>query len=171
MQKEHTAGQKLYLDETGLTECLGIMVKGHEVIPAGTTLYAMPVSQKSEGYARFEELYDIHFFFAGEAPAVDFYAVPRLDLFARDSRGGLFGTLGGGATGLENESPICYLDSERRCFLAAECLEALLSRPEGWQERLVPCQELITLYPSLEEAKRCLDFLDAEQLPPAREAQ
>ena len=45
-----------------------------------------------------------------------------------------------------------------------------MSRPEGWQERLVPCQEL-TLYPSLEEAKRCLDFLDAEQLPPAREAQ
>ena len=89
MQKEHTAGQKLYLDETGLTECLGIMVKGHEVIPAGTTLYAMPVSQKSEGYARFEELYDIHFFFADEAPAVDFYAVPRLDLFARDSRGGI----------------------------------------------------------------------------------
>ena len=39
---------------------------------------------------------------------VDFYAVPRVDIMAVDSRGGYIGTVGG-LTDIESEFPICYI--------------------------------------------------------------
>lgn len=149
--------KKLYMDMTKPgNEVVGVFVQGAELVPAGTTIYSMPVTEKNEEYRRFAEEYDIHFIFDDNIPQVDFYAVPWIDIMAVDSRGGMIGTLGR-CSDLESDAAICYIDKDRKCYRVAENGKEFLEHVRGWRERMERCEDVV-IYACGEEAERELEF-------------
>lgn len=143
--------RKVYLDRTQMKTCTGIFLKDAEVILTGTTVYAMPVKDKNEEYQRFAKEYDIHFIFEDDVPAVDFYTVPMVEIFALDSAGGYIGSVGQPAD-LEQDIPICYIGKEKKCYLAAANGKEFLENVYQWKKYLISYSE-IEIFESLEEAK------------------
>ena len=87
--------KRLFLDVTssnynGANGAICVILKDAEIIQAGTTIYSMPTELMDEEYQKFIDCYDIHFIFDNMALNVDFYAVPRVDIMAIDSRGWLY---------------------------------------------------------------------------------
>lgn len=161
----------LYWDCTAHTGCgaVGLVLEPEDgkhgpaaLVQAGTTCYLMPVTDKCAAYDQYAREWDICFLFEDDPPVLPFYAVPRLDVFARDSCGGLFATVGEG-TDRNSPAPICYIDPARQCFLAAENLEQLIAAPR-WRPRLTP-MEGVTLYPGREAAMAELAFFDLPEPP------
>lgn len=152
--------KKLYLDMTD-SELAGtaIMVKGAEIIPAGTTVYSMPVSDKNPEYDRLASNQDIHFIFDDCVPEITFYTIPHIDIFAYDSKGGLLGTVNG-ITDIECDKQIVYIDTERRCYVAGQTLKHFLSRGKNWRGSMKMWKK-IQFFASAEEAKSQLPFVHA----------
>ena len=154
--------KKLYLDRTEDSGCTGVFVKDAEIIPAGTTIYLMPVSDKNSEYQRYADEYDIHFIFDDDVPCVHFYTVPHIDIMALDSSGGYIGTLGQ-CCDLESDAPICYIDRERKCYLIAENGADFTEHVSDWKTRMKPYSDVV-FYQSLEDAQRVLEFIDIKSL-------
>ena len=151
--------KKVYLDRTeSKNACIGVFVKDAEVIAAGTTVYAMSKKDKNAEYERYAKEYGIHFIFEDEIPEISFYAVPQIDIFASDGRGGLFGTVGG-ISDFSADAPICYVDKNLGCFLAAKNGDLFLKTADSWKEQLIPYEEIV-FYRSVEEAKQQLEFIE-----------
>lgn len=150
--------RKVYLDTTQADMCIGVCVNDAEVILAGTLVNAMSVKHKKSEYIRFAEKYDIQFIFADDVPRVDFYSVPMVDIFAKDSIGGYIGSIGQ-CTDLEADIPICYVDAEKRCYLIATNGRDFLSKVHQWKKQLIPCTS-IELFDSFEMAQKKYVFLD-----------
>ena len=73
----------------------GISSSKVKVVPAGTTFNVMSARERERTpqYGEVEERYGIFFFFSDrDEPELPFFAVPHLELFARDREGGWFGT-------------------------------------------------------------------------------
>lgn len=104
---------KLYVDVTELDKCVCIAVKDKEVIKAGNIVYSM---SSNENYQQYADNYDIHFILDDDIPELSFYTVPQVDVFATYSEDGLIGTVGS-MTDLESDSPICYINKNKKCFL------------------------------------------------------
>ena len=154
--------RKVYLDMTELKRCTSMWMKDTEVIPAGITIYSMPMKHKNEEYERFTKEYDIHFIFEDEVPVIDFYTIPRVDIFATDSKDGYIGTVGQ-MTDLESHAPICYIDKERKCYLITENGTEFLKLAPSWRENLTSYEE-IELYASKEDAIQKKEFLIIEEI-------
>ena len=154
--------KKVYLDMTQANMCIGVFVKDTEVIPAGTTVNTMSVKHKNDEYQRFADEYDIHFIFDDNVPRIDFYTVPMVDIFAVDSAGGYIGSVGQ-ATDLQKDTPICYIDKYKRCYLIAENGEEFLKKVNWWKERLIHYPD-IEFFGSLEAASEGYEFLDRGKL-------
>lgn len=108
-----------YIDVTQL-QGGAIFCKDYDLIFAGTTISSMPESNKDDTYIMLEDLYDICFIFDNHIPVVDFYAVPRIDIFAADSNNGFWGTIGD-ITDINNMfAPICYINNQKEIFIVAE---------------------------------------------------
>lgn len=153
--------KKLYFDNsTG--DCVSIHVKDAEVIPAGVSIYSMPVSEKNEEYERYAQKYDIHFIFDDSVPEMDFYAVPRIDVFATDSEGGFICTIGG-ITDFQSESGICYIDKNRNVYLVAENGRKFLENVSEWKVNRKKTQ-LVKIYASQDEARKELEFISIDKL-------
>lgn len=153
--------RKVYLDKTALEHaCISVYVREAEVIAAGTTIYSMSVKEKNAEYQKFAEEYGIYFIFDDNLPKIDFYTVPQIDIFATDGSGGLFGTIGG-ITDFDADDPICYIDQNLTCFLAAGNGNAFLAAAGSWREQLSPYEGII-FYRSKEEAKQQLEFIEPE---------
>lgn len=150
--------KKVYLDMTQATMCIGAIVADAEVIPAGAVVSSMSVRHKNEEYQRYADEYDIHFIFDDNVPAVDFYTIPMVEIFATDSEGGYIGSAGQ-AIDLQKEIPICYIDREKSCFLIAESGKEFLDKVTHWRSQLRPYAE-IEFYGSLEDAQKKYEFLD-----------
>lgn len=155
--------KKRYLDAAA-AGCTAVFVKDTEVIPAGTTLYAMSAKHRNDEYRRFAKEYGICFLFDDQVPAIGFYAVPRVDIFATDGEGGLLCSVGQ-TTDFQAEIPICYIDANRRCYLVAENGKAFLEAAESWKEKLSP-YDGITFFDSLEAAQAQLPFIDCTPRQP-----
>lgn len=150
--------KKLYVDRSVNTGCIGIFVKGAEVIPAGTTLSVMSAREDGPEYRRLREEYDIRFLFEGSlVPSINFYAVPQVDIFAADSEGGLFGTVGG-ITDMEGDAPICYVDRAGNCFYIAPDGRSFLNSLPDWKKNMVPAAD-IQFFASRQEAVREKEFV------------
>lgn len=149
--------KKLYLDAAA-AGCTAVFVKDAEVIPAGTTVHAMSARHRNSEYQRFAEEYGIRFLFEDQVPAIGFCTVPRVDIFATDGEGGLFGSVGQ-TTDLEADIPICHIDADRHCSLVAESGKAFLASAARWRELLTP-YDGITFFDSLEAARAQLPFID-----------
>lgn len=151
----------VYLDAGSLDGgTVPIFSSSVEVIFAGTTCCLSPIQDRdSDNYRSIAASGDVAFLFEGDEVHPDFYAVPRLDLFAVTADGGWLGTLGGLAG--DRDLPICYVNSSNKVFQAAGDLESfldLLKSGRDWRSRLTPCREL-RLYPSQEAAAQELPFV------------
>lgn len=161
MQNDKASMKRIYLDAGSASGAWGVISGDAEIIQAGTTIYSMPVSYKNDEYARWAAEYDIHFIFDDAVPAPDFYAVPRLDVFAVDSHGGFIGAIGACAD-LQGDAPVAYIDREKNvCQIAANGGEFMQNAPR-WRNCLVPCDGM-KLYPSKADAEGQLEFLDVSQ--------
>lgn len=104
---------KKYLDMQMQDECIGVIGtdeegKPIEIIQAGATIYSMPVKYKNQ-YEMIESENEIFFIFDDSILQVDFYSVPRIDIFAKDNQGGYFGTVGTITDIEDTDAPICYM--------------------------------------------------------------
>ena len=153
----------IYLDQTQNLDCMSIFIKDTQIIPAGTTLSIMPSRHQNAEYQRFAREYDIHFLFEDDPPTIDFYAVPRLDIFAGDSQGGYLCSLKTAAD-FESDANIIYVDQHRRCFLVAENGASFLQHIADWQNRFIPLDE-IRIFSSLADAQKEYEFFIPNSLP------
>ena len=150
-------GKKLYLDMTDPAYTgTAVMIKGVEIIPAGTTVYSMQVSDKNPEYDRLASDRDIHFIFDDAVPEIVFYTIPHIDIFAYDSKGGLLGTVNG-ITDIESDKQIIYIDPERRCYVAGQTLKHLLGKGKHWRDSMKVWKK-IQFFSSVDEAKSQLTF-------------
>lgn len=151
-----------YVDASSAVACVSVFMSDAQIFQAGTTRYIMPASDKNAEYTRWKAEYDIRFFFEDdyekEMGWPDFYAVPRFDVFARDSTGGYIGTVGQ-TSDLQSGAPIGYIDREGRCFLIAESGVEFVQEARRWREKLKPFDGL-RLYASREAAEAELEFVD-----------
>ena len=102
---------------------------------------------------------DIQMILEGEEPKAPFYSVPFLNIFATDSQGGFFA---GGD--LADPSRVYYIAADWTVFRVADTLEDFLANKKRCieEKRKVPSEE-VTIYPSLAEAKKELEFVELPQ--------
>ena len=156
--------EKLYLDRTEIPDNMAIIVQKAEIIETGTTVYAMSKREDNELYRKFAEEYDIHFIFEGSVPTVDFYAVPRMDIFATDSTGGYFVTVG---HSFDGDLPVYYMDAERNFFSVSESGRQFVEDAPNWRTMLQPWSG-VELFSSREAAKEKYDLFGKANLETLR---
>lgn len=147
----------VYYDMSDITAgAVGVFVRDAQVLPAGTTLCAAPVQEKAEpGYAEFARK-DVHFIFADDAPEIDFYAVPRVDVFARTTDG-LLACLGESAD-VDSPAPIVLIDHQRNVYRAAKNMLDMLTS-SNWKDGI--CAESgVKLYADRVAAMADVEFVD-----------
>lgn len=149
---------KVYVDVTELNKCVCVFIEDTEVIKAGSTVYPMSSNEKNEIYQQYADNYDIHFIFDDNIPKLSFYTVPQVDVFATDSEDGLIGSVGS-MTDLESDSPICYIDRNKKCFFIANNLEEFLERSNNWKNNLKPYNKVV-FYESKLDAEKELRFIN-----------
>ena len=154
--------KKIYLDETSLDSCTAVFVSDAEVIRAGSTVYSMPASENNDEYKKIAKEYDIKFVFDDNIPAIDFYTIPMTSVFATDSKGGYFVSVED-YFDLESEVPICYIDSDRKCYIVAENGKAFLQNISEWKNKMNLFSG-IKFYSSKAEAEKENEFLDLDEL-------
>ena len=80
---------------------------------------------------------------------MEFYAVPRLDIFATDSRGGYFVTVG---SCFDSALPVYYMDAAGAFFLVAESGSAFVEDAPNWRAMLKPWAG-VAVFPTKDAAK------------------
>ena len=122
----------VYYDWNDITVgAVGVFLRDARVMPAGVTVCAMPAQEKGEqGYQEYAGK-DVHFFFDDALPQIDFYSVPRLDVFA-STTDGLLATLGE-SSDVEGEAPIVLIDAQKRVFRAARNMMDMLTST-NWKD-------------------------------------
>lgn len=143
----------IYMDFSGTEGAIGYISDGEPVIPVGVSINAMPMSIKKkewELYQQFAKDNDVYFLFEDNIPTVDFYAVPRVDIVATDSAGGLIASVGE-VFSLSESVPLIYISPKKTCFLITSDSTQFLSIASQWKKHLAP-YDGVTLYPSKEAA-------------------
>ena len=151
---------KLYLDRTEIPGNTVLIVSNAEIINTGTTLYSMPVSCKNAEYERYAKEYDIHFLFDDSLPHPNFYTVPQADIFATDSKGGYWCSIG---ETFDREQAVYYIDGNHNCYLAMESAAHFIAVPEARYETLIPYTG-IEFFQTREEANAKYDLFGSEAL-------
>ena len=159
---------KKYIDMEKQEGCISLFVSDEEgnpieIIQAGTTINSMPIKYKNE-YKIIGDKNIIFFIFDDCIPEIEFYAVPRVDIFAIDSSDGCFGTIGNVSDVDDLESPICYIDKSRNIYKVSNNMKEFIFPIETIEERLKYMEPLdgIKLFNSIDEAREQLDFIKIE---------
>ena len=135
------------------------------VVSAGTTFNVMSARERERTpqYGEIEERYGIFFFFRDqEVPESPFFAVPHLELFARDREGGWFGTSN------QDDEEVYYITPEGEPFRVSNSMKNFARRllaGEDWRELWEPAKGL-TLYPSKEAAAQAVELVPLSELLP-----
>ena len=143
----------------------GISSSEVKVVPAGTTFRVMSPRtwEQTPQYGEVEERYGIFFFFSDrDEPELPFFAVPHLELFARDRESGWFGTSNQG------EEEVYYITPEGAPFQVSNSMKNFARRllaGEDWRKLWEPAQEL-ALYPSKEAAAQAVELVPLSELLP-----
>lgn len=85
-----------------------------------------------------------------------------VEIFAIDSAGGYIGSVGQ-STDLQEDIPICYIDTDKRCYLIAENGREFLKKVHQWKEHRIPYTN-IEFFESFKEAQEKFEFLDRVKL-------
>ena len=154
--------RKIYLDDTSLDGCVAVYISDAEVVRAGTSVYSMPVSDKNDEYKNIAEKYDINFIFDDNIPAIDFYTIPMTSVFATDSKGGYLVSVRD-FFDLKSDVPICYISSDKKCYLVAENAKEFIENISVWKNNMRLFTD-IKFYSSKAEAEKENEFLDLKKL-------
>jgi hypothetical protein len=151
-----------YVDATQF-ECNAVFCKDYELIFAGTTISSMPEPYNDDTYMLLADIYDIKFIFEGNVPVVNFYAIPRVDIFATDSNNGYWGTVGD-ATDIENmAAQICYINNQNEIIIVAENLKNFIFPIDSINERKIEIMNKtddVVLYSSKKDAEKAVKFIE-----------
>lgn len=155
---------KVYIDIRQLesSEAFFVGLEDKEIILAGRIINSMSINEKNYEYQRYADDYDIHFIFDDCIPDVEFYTVPILDIFSKDSDGGFIGSLGQ-QFDLKGDSPVCYVNRDIECFIVSENMKEFLKDIKCWKKNLKVYDKVI-FYHSKEEAQEELDFFDLSSI-------
>lgn len=159
--------KKVYWDMGESNGRLAMITRDVEIIPAGTTLYSMRAKDKNAKYQEYAEIYDLRFIFDDDLPQVNFYTIPQVDIFAKDSAGGYFGTVGQ-TTDINDVAPICYINHNKKCFSIANSLKTflqMLASGYDWKEAMLPDHDII-FFKSKADAEHRFEFIDIGQVSP-----
>lgn len=150
----------IYYDMNDITAgAIGVFMRDTKVLPAGVTISSESAAARQDAtvmraFAQFARK-DVHFIFRDEEPEIDFYAVPRLDVFARTSEG-LLATLGE-SSDPEGGAPIVLIDREMNVRRAARNMMDLLTST-NWKDGVGEERD-VKLYSSREAAEAELEFI------------
>jgi len=151
----------VYYDMNDITAgAVGVFLRDAKVMPAGVTVSSEPVAAKQDAnlmqaYEQFAEK-DVHFFFRDDMPEIDFYAVPRLDVFARTTAGLL--ATSGESSDVEGEAPIVLIDHEKHVYRAAKNMMDLLTST-NWKDGICEEHEVL-IFPNRAAAEAELEFME-----------
>lgn len=110
---------------------------------------------------------NLRFIFDDDIPQISFYTVPQVDIFAKASVGGLFGTVGQ-TTDMYGTAPICYINNSKECFSVADSPKAflqMLASGYDWKSTMLPNHDII-FFQSKADAERSLEFIDIHRKYP-----
>lgn len=146
---EFTFDDKVYIDveqECFKNGAIGVIFadekgKQKEIVLTGKIVSSMSVKEKSEKvYQILAEEYDVCFIFDDNIPNVDFYPVPKLEIFAYDSFDGYFCTTSSHFSINEKDAPIYYVDKMLNSYYLAsnllEFIELILNKP-SWKKEFL----------------------------------
>ena len=150
--------EKIYIDKISHPEAVAYFLTDYEPVWAGTTIYSMAVNQKCREYQELADRFDICFLFDDDVPVVDFYSVPWIDIFAKDSNGGYFAGFHG-TVGLDEDVPVLYIDGGKNIYRIADNLKDFLDNPNRCREKKKATDE-VKIFKSKEEAQRLLPFME-----------
>lgn len=151
----------VYYDMNDITVgAVGVFLRDAKVMPAGVTMACEPAVARQDAnvmqaYARFAEK-DVHFIFQDDLPAIDFYSVPRVDVFARTTDG-LLATVGE-SSDAEGEAPIVLIDHKKHVYRAAKTMMDLLTST-NWKDGVGEERD-VRIFPNREAAEAELEFID-----------
>lgn len=148
--------RRKYFDASVEEQTVSVIVDGVAVSPAGTTVYAMPVSDRNSEYVRIEEKYGLHFIFEDNIPKLDFYAVPLFDVMAVDDHGGFLGMVGGRCN-LDDDRPIIYVSERMEAFELTFTAREFLTNISEWNVGMKPSNAL-AIFSCKEDAEQVFDF-------------
>ena len=143
----------------------GISSSEVNVVSAGTTFRVMSprTREQTPQYGEIEERYGIFFFFRDrDVLELPFFAVPHLELFARDREGGWFGTSNQG------EEEVYYITPEGEPFRVSSSMKEFARRllaGEEVREMWEPAPGL-RVYPSKAEAAGQIRLIPLSELAP-----
>lgn len=144
---EITFDDKVYIDVEQVcfkNGAIGIILadengKQKEIVFTGKIVSSMSVKEKSEKvYQILAEEYDVCFIFDDNIPNIDFYPVPKLEIFAHDSFDGYFCTNSSHFSIKEKDAPIYYVDKMLNSYYLApnllEFIGLILNKPPWKKE-------------------------------------
>lgn len=149
---------KICFDYNNRPYAFSVFMKDTQLIPAGASVYSMPVSLKNEVYEKFAREFDVHFIFDDQIPGIDFYAVPFLSIFAVDSSGGMFTSVGS-LTDFESDAKIVYIAPDRKIYHLADNGKEFIESIALWRENMKPFSEA-ELFRDVSHAKEKYRFAD-----------
>lgn len=152
--------KKIYIDATTIKEPTSVFIKEKTINWSGTTTFSMPIENKNQEYDAIAKKHDIHFIFADKIPQINFYTVPQIEIFAQDSIGGFFGTIG---QRFDEDIPICYITPNRNCFMIANDFYDFLSHLKDWKTIAKSYKEIF-IYDTLKDAKKEHEILALSDL-------
>lgn len=158
-----------YIDANEFPGGMYISENDEEIIgQAGTTIYSMSASANNDTYKLIAAEYGVEFIFEPNVPIINFYAVPRVDIFAVDGNDGYWGTVGA-CTNHENMNAwICYINEQQEVFKVADNLQEFLFPIETIGERrakeMIRTNEVM-LFCSREDAAKVIHFIDLPRIP------
>ena len=105
-----------------------------EIVLAGKTIVPIPENERNLNiYKLLEKNYDLIFCTTQKLDNFQFYPVPSFWIFAVDSKGNCFGTIGGIGRIIDDEHPVGYVNQDGRYGKISNSLKGFL--------------ELVTFYP------------------------
>lgn len=147
-----------YYDCDSRFECSSFLANGRSVMPAGTTIYSMPIKSRKDEYCQIRQECDIAFVFDDMIIEPAFYSVPRFDIMAIDSKGGYLGMLGN-ICDLEDGRPVYYIDAQWNTYQVAKDGHDFIQNMKEWKENLVPTDDM-SLFTTKNDAKQVFSFVE-----------
>lgn len=138
---------------------LGFFIKdiNKKVVLTGTTIERFNNQDKDTDIVKQAKDNYIDFIFEDTLLSVDFYCVPRFNIFAFDDHG-YYGMLGNYCD-LDDDRPIYYVNHNKQCFKYAKNFQYFIEKMGQQKEHLEKYTD-ITFYDSKEEAKQEFNFLN-----------
>ena len=146
---------------------IGVFSSKVHVVPAGITFLVMSPREREQmpQYGEIEERYGISFFFEDrDVPNPPFFAVPHLELFAQDRKGGWFGMMD------DEKEEVYYITRSEEPFQVTRSRSSFARRllaGEDWRELWEPTGK-VTLYPSKEVAAQAVELVPLADLLPKK---